>query len=178
MPSIVGGDQNHPVYDPDAELAENEFEQLGKLYTVQFELGRVHVSNADGREQFMPLHPPKGAVQLPKVVSDYIEEKMKSTIVADSMLDAHQAFDYQKLENSVGSKIDQDEFDMFIGRMDHTLSKMIRYSKSDLRPDNRQTLKHHAEDMILASVKCLENLKIDLDDCGPLKNLLDTIRDI
>lgn len=65
----------------------------------------------------------------------------------------------------------QDDFNLTIGRLDHTLSKMVMYGHrygiskeefSDLiRGDdsaNRQTIKHHAEDMILAGRKILKDL--------------------
>ena len=47
------------------------------------------------------------------------------------------------------------EFDMVIGNLDWTLSKMMLYAKDaekgDLSEANRQTLKHHAEDMEAAA---------------------------
>jgi hypothetical protein len=57
----------------------------------------------------------------------------------------------------------QAEFNATIGRLDHILSVLIRLSKDedgDLGPDNQQTLKHHAEDMIGAGNKILENLAL------------------
>lgn len=53
----------------------------------------------------------------------------------------------------------QDTFDQTIGRLDHTLSKLILFAelpKDAIGTANIQTLKHHAEDMIGAGNKILE----------------------
>ena len=55
----------------------------------------------------------------------------------------------------------QSEFDLTIGTLDRVLSKLI-ISSEELGGNlkwNVQTLKHHAEDMIGAGNKILENLK-------------------
>lgn len=67
-----------------------------------------------------------------------------------------------------------DRFDAMIGRLDRTLSEMVMIGKRikeedkakgiETHPDhyvenvNRQTLKHHAEDMILAGQKILRDI--------------------
>lgn len=58
-------------------------------------------------------------------------------------------------------KIHQDDFDNTIGKLDRTLSKLVLWGKqsdADLDLPNRQTLKHHAEDMIAAGQKILKDL--------------------
>jgi len=58
--------------------------------------------------------------------------------------------------------ISQDEVDSTIGKLDYCLSVMVLMSrevkKVEFNP-NAQTLKHHAEDMIAAGNKILENIK-------------------
>jgi hypothetical protein len=53
-------------------------------------------------------------------------------------------------------------FDRTIGQLDFVLSKLMIFSKdalhAELSEPNRQTLKHHAEDMIAAGNKILERL--------------------
>lgn len=50
-------------------------------------------------------------------------------------------------------------FDLAIGRLDHVLSQLIGFAKDNARDDaDRQTLKHHAEDMIMAGEKILSLL--------------------
>lgn len=60
----------------------------------------------------------------------------------------------------------QDDFDLTIGRLDNALSKLVIWSKlfksTDTTLANIQTLKHHAEDMILAGNKILKELDIAL----------------
>lgn len=54
----------------------------------------------------------------------------------------------------------RDEFDLTIGRLDRVLSVMILAAKNpetDLA--DRQTLKHHAEDMVAAGNRIIELLK-------------------
>lgn len=41
----------------------------------------------------------------------------------------------------------QDRFDLTIGRLDRILSELMVYSKAEMDEPNKQTLKHHAEDM-------------------------------
>lgn len=66
-------------------------------------------------------------------------------------------------------KVNQDEFDLTIGRLDRTLSKLViwgkavrQYGKTGPWPQvdeaNAQTLKHHAEDMVAAGQKILKDL--------------------
>lgn len=71
---------------------------------------------------------------------------------------------------------EQYDFDQMIGQLDHVLSMMIACSKEVrsyrevatttffvIDKYNQQTLKHHAEDMILAGKKILENLEKELN---------------
>lgn len=61
----------------------------------------------------------------------------------------------------------QDSFDMTIGKLDNLLSVLVGYGRS-IKEEvggrnyfgaaNAQTLKHHAEDMILAGQKILKDL--------------------
>ena len=54
----------------------------------------------------------------------------------------------------------QDNFDLMIGRLDRVLSVLVNHAKNDdLDPPNRQTLKHHAEDMAAAAECILDKLK-------------------
>lgn len=51
------------------------------------------------------------------------------------------------------------DFDAAIGQLDFILSKLMIFSKDvKLSEPNRQTLKHHAEDMNAAGTKILERL--------------------
>jgi len=51
-------------------------------------------------------------------------------------------------------------FDLAIGRLDHVMSQLIGFAKDKSRADaDKQTLKHHAEDMIAAGEKILRELK-------------------
>jgi hypothetical protein len=53
----------------------------------------------------------------------------------------------------------QELFDLTIGRLDHVLSLLVLASKRvELDEANRQTLKHHAEDMIAAGQAILGRL--------------------
>ena len=55
-----------------------------------------------------------------------------------------------------GSQI---EFDLTIGRLDRVLSKLVMWGRDkELDQPNKQTLKHHAEDMIAAGNNILKNL--------------------
>ncbi len=55
--------------------------------------------------------------------------------------------------------ISQDDFDLTIGRLDRVLSKLVLWSEAgDCDEYNTQTLKHHAEDAILAGQKILKEL--------------------
>lgn len=56
---------------------------------------------------------------------------------------------------------DQDQFDLMIGRLDHILSQMMGYARGALSEPNRQTLKHHAEDMELAAKAIFKKLGIE-----------------
>jgi hypothetical protein len=53
----------------------------------------------------------------------------------------------------------QDNFDMTIGRLDRVLSELVNYAKGKngiMDEENKQTLKHHAEDM-QAAAECILN---------------------
>jgi hypothetical protein len=66
---------------------------------------------------------------------------------------------HQKVYGGSTAVIDQDVFDSMIGRLDRILSLMIAYVEDPgLDTANRQTLKHHAEDMIGAGQKILKEL--------------------
>jgi hypothetical protein len=55
----------------------------------------------------------------------------------------------------------QQEFDLTVGRLDRVLSLLINYarhSQEDCDDPNKQTLKHHAEDMVAAGEKILKLL--------------------
>lgn len=61
--------------------------------------------------------------------------------------------------------LEQDpEFDRTIGQLDYVLSKMMLYAKQaeagDLSVANKQTLKHHAEDMEAAARAIFSKLGI------------------
>lgn len=58
--------------------------------------------------------------------------------------------------------MNQDQFDITIGRLDRILSEMMNYTKGkkgELDAENKQTLKHHAEDMVAAGNRMLDLLK-------------------
>lgn len=61
--------------------------------------------------------------------------------------------------------MNQTDFDLRIGQLDRLLSKLVLWGKSegDLDEANRQTLKHHAEDMIAAGDKILDCLGMSRD---------------
>lgn len=52
----------------------------------------------------------------------------------------------------------QSDFDLSIGRLDRVLSELVGYSHNFNDEPNKQTLKHHAEDMILAGHHILNKL--------------------
>ena len=55
--------------------------------------------------------------------------------------------------------MNRQDFDSMIGRLDRILSEMIAESmRDDLDDCDRQTLKHHAEDMIGAGQSILKKL--------------------
>ena len=64
-----------------------------------------------------------------------------------------------------GARID---FDLTIGQLDRIMSKMIDWAKQSRDDADRQTLKHHAEDMIMAGEKILSLLAptYTCDHCG------------
>lgn len=64
-----------------------------------------------------------------------------------------------------GTKPEEREFDYTIGRLDYIISKLVGWGRdtSLLRAD-KQTLKHHAEDMIAAGQKILRDLQLDSSD--------------
>ncbi len=60
----------------------------------------------------------------------------------------------------------QERFDLMIGRLDRILSEMVVCAPKPpaecvLDAANRQTLKHHAEDMILAGAEIMRRLGYD-----------------
>lgn len=56
--------------------------------------------------------------------------------------------------------MNQNEFDMMIGRLDRDLSELMIAVKDPQTDDaNLQTLKHHAEDMVAAGNRILEICK-------------------
>lgn len=65
--------------------------------------------------------------------------------------------------------INQDEFDLTIGRLDRVLSLLVNWGRSVKRQDgyldeeNTQTLKHHAEDMIAAGQKILKDIGVTVE---------------
>ena len=54
-----------------------------------------------------------------------------------------------------GARVD---FDLTIGQLDRIMSKMIAWAKANRDDTDKQTLKHHAEDMIMAGEKILREL--------------------
>ncbi len=76
---------------------------------------------------------------------------------------------------------DQDEFDMTIGKLDRILSLLVdcgrQYKTAKLTGTTRvlmdeanvQTLKHHAEDMMLAGQKILKDLGKEVVITTPVK---------
>lgn len=81
---------------------------------------------------------------------------------------------------SSASLVSASSFDLMIGKLDHILSQMIISSKvlaespyleSEVQ---RQTLKHHAEDMIGAGQKVLSNLNPNVAE-GPSSNEAATV---
>jgi hypothetical protein len=64
----------------------------------------------------------------------------------------------------VAPELDQELFDLTIGRLDRVLSLIVNWGRTVKREEslldlpNRQTLKHHAEDMIAAGQKILRDL--------------------
>jgi len=57
-----------------------------------------------------------------------------------------------------------DDFDITIGRLDRVLSKLVLCGKDPaLDEADKQTLKHHAEDMIAAGQKILKDLGRDVE---------------
>lgn len=64
------------------------------------------------------------------------------------------------IEEIQGLPDTQMEFDVTIGKLDNLLSKMVSWGKKHefINVYDRQTLKHHAEDMILAGRNILKNM--------------------
>ena len=55
--------------------------------------------------------------------------------------------------------VSRDDLDMTIGQLDRVLSKLVLWSeRGDLDDYDKQTMKHHAEDTILAGQKILKEL--------------------
>lgn len=54
--------------------------------------------------------------------------------------------------------ISQEHLDLTIGRLDHLLSEFLGLYRDDLDEANRQTLKHHADDLIGVGKKMQEEL--------------------
>lgn len=53
---------------------------------------------------------------------------------------------------------DRDRFDLVIGRLDRCLSEFLALYAEDLDEPDRQTLKHHADDLIGVGQKMREEL--------------------
>jgi hypothetical protein len=51
------------------------------------------------------------------------------------------------------------EFDEVIGRLDRLLSEFLILTKAQIDEADRQTLKHHADDLIGVGTKALSNLE-------------------
>lgn len=68
----------------------------------------------------------------------------------------------QEIQNKLNIE-KQTEFDLTIGRLDRILSLLVNHGrrKDFLDEANRQTLKHHAEDMIVAGQKIIKDLGED-----------------
>lgn len=64
------------------------------------------------------------------------------------------------IEEAKGLPDTQTEFDLTIGKLDNILSKMVSWGKNHefITIYNKQTIKHHAEDMILAGRNILKNM--------------------
>lgn len=60
----------------------------------------------------------------------------------------------------------QQEFNTMIGELDRLISMMVECGKTPLDMFNQRTLKHHAEDMILAGRKILKDLGEEEPDHG------------
>lgn len=52
----------------------------------------------------------------------------------------------------------REEFDTVIGRLDRLLSEFLLLTKAPIDEADRQTLKHHSDDLIGVGQKALENL--------------------
>jgi len=69
----------------------------------------------------------------------------------------------------VAPDLDQEQFDLTIGRLDRVLSLIVNWGRTVKRGEplldlsNQQTLKHHAEDMIAAGQKILRDLGEELE---------------
>lgn len=59
---------------------------------------------------------------------------------------------------------DQQDFDIVIGRLDRILSEFLILTNKSFDEANKQTLKHHADDLIGVGNKVLENLGEKLGD--------------
>ena len=58
-------------------------------------------------------------------------------------------------------ELQQENFNIAIGRLDRVLSELVLYSHdTELDIPNKQTLKHHAEDMIAAGQHILKKLDL------------------
>ena len=72
----------------------------------------------------------------------------------------------------MAKKFKQKRFDNTIGRLDRVLSELVNYGKGKsgvLDDENRQTLKHHAEDMVAAAQSIMKH--IGLVDATPQPEL-------
>lgn len=54
---------------------------------------------------------------------------------------------------------EREQFDGVIGRLDRLLSEFLLLTKAPADEADRQTLKHHADDLIGVGTKALSNLK-------------------
>lgn len=53
----------------------------------------------------------------------------------------------------------REEFDQVIGRLDRLLSEFLLLTQAPVDEADRQTLKHHADDLVGVGQKALSNLK-------------------
>jgi hypothetical protein len=56
----------------------------------------------------------------------------------------------------------RDDFDLAIGRLDRALSEFLSLYRFDLDEPDRQTLKHHADDLVGVGEKMRDTLKLEL----------------
>ena len=137
-----------------SEIVRDVLTQLRKLDpgdTLQLAVRRHKEGNTDLFSATSSHHMPNGRGSAAKAMEDAYDE------VSSEFLPEMQQSDH-------GVTNLRDSFDLMIGRMDRMLSEMIHWSQfEDLDFPDRQTLKHHAEDMIGAATKVLKNLGHEVD---------------